>query len=333
MARKGQPSPDAEQAAVLVELANMAMFGSRFDEARAWLERAEPVFAALGDTDLRVLRPGAEDSRKPGAPGQHAGPRAGAALLERSTALFRERYPESDGRLGALFYLAQTLRSSNVPGRAEAIADEAVEWRFTVPAVGLRAGPTRYSLRAVIRDSNGKLAEAEADFRRAHEGYLQTIGPDPLPHPAEPGAARRDPAGDRRVAERRSGTSRPRRGAGPGAAREPHPRTGGGAAGPGLPSRGPVRAGRRGRSRRPARCGPSAARRCTAAAPTLALAEARAALGQDAQARALLDEALTVLQGARAPRSPRGRRAPRPGAHRRRPRRDRRGAHRARPRR
>ena len=43
--------------------------------------------------------------------------KTGAAVLERSAALFRERHPESGGRLGALFYLAQTLRSSNLPAR------------------------------------------------------------------------------------------------------------------------------------------------------------------------------------------------------------------------
>ena len=176
VAGKGQPSPNAEQAEVLTELANVAMFGGRFDQARAWLERAEPVFAALGDTTSEYFAQALKIRGNLVRRGNTPDLRAGAALLEQSTALFRERYPESDGRLGALFYLAQTLRASNVPGRAEAIADEAVALAMHRSQVGYERA-NAFSLRAVIRDSNGKLAEADADFGEADAGYLRTTGP------------------------------------------------------------------------------------------------------------------------------------------------------------
>src|SRR5262249_41763223 len=100
----------------------------------------------------------------------------GAALPERHSALFWERYRDSDGRLGPLFYLAQTLGTSNVPLRAEAAADEAVTLATRRSQAGYELA-NAFSLRAAIRDSNGKLAEADADYREAQKTYLQTTGP------------------------------------------------------------------------------------------------------------------------------------------------------------
>jgi serine/threonine-protein kinase len=126
VAEKDEPVPTADQAMVLTELANAAMFAGRFEQAKSWLARAEPVFAALGDESsenfAQALKIRGNLMRRGNTPDLHAG----TALLERSVALFRERDPESDGRLGALFYLAQSFRLSNLPARAEAIADEAV---------------------------------------------------------------------------------------------------------------------------------------------------------------------------------------------------------------
>ena len=144
-------------------------------EARAWVDRAEPVFAALGDTTSEHYAQALKIRGNLVRRGNNPDLRAGVTLLERSTALFRERYPESDGRLGALFYLAQTLRASNVPGRAEAIADEAVALAMHRVHMGFER-PNAFSLRAAIRDSNGKLAEANADFVEAETGYLRTTG-------------------------------------------------------------------------------------------------------------------------------------------------------------
>src|SRR5262249_50877176 len=78
---------------------------------------------------------------------------------------------------GALFYLAQTLRSASIPARAEAVADEAVEISLKYPRPGFD-GPNAYSLRAVIRDSHGKLSEADEDYTRAQEGYTRVLGAD-----------------------------------------------------------------------------------------------------------------------------------------------------------
>ena len=166
VAQKLEPRPGAEQAKILVMLSNTAMFAGRFEDAQRWLERAEAAFAAAGDQTSENFAQALKIRGNLIRRGNNPDLKAGAALLERSAALFRERYPESDGRLGALFYLAQTLRSANVPARAEAVADEAVEISLKYPRPGYE-GPNAYSLRAAIRESNGKLAEADADYTQA----------------------------------------------------------------------------------------------------------------------------------------------------------------------
>jgi serine/threonine protein kinase/tetratricopeptide (TPR) repeat protein len=176
VAEKALPVPNERQAEVLVRLANTAMFAGRFDVARQWLERSEPVFAALHDRTSEIyaqaLKVRGNLMRRGDAPDL---PRA-AEVLERSVALFRERYPDSDGRLGALFYLAQTLRAANAPVRAEAAADEAVTAASRTVRTGFEVF-NAYSLRAAIRDSNGKLSAADEDYRVAHDGYARTVGP------------------------------------------------------------------------------------------------------------------------------------------------------------
>ena|GEM_PF-255804 len=295
VAGKMRRVPNAEQAVVLTELANVAMFGGRFDQSAAWLDRAEPVFAGLGDTTseyfAQALKIRGNLVRRGNAPDL----RAGAALLERSTTLFRERYPESDGRLGALFYLAQTLRASNAPGRAESIADEAV-------AVATRRAQSGYeranafSLRAVIRDSNGKLAEADQDFAEADAGYQRTTGPTHFLTVQNDGlrgmtliemGSRED--GLRRVEASAAALARGRKGSNTHA--QSLERVG----------LAYVRVGRFERASATleeartlwAQRGETLLR----VVPTLALAQARAALGQGAAAGALLDEALSVVLG------------------------------------
>ncbi|HXX30406.1 MAG TPA: tetratricopeptide repeat protein, partial [Myxococcaceae bacterium] len=170
------PTPNRMEAEVLLRLASTNMFASRYDAAGRWLDRAEAEFAALGDTESEVyaqalkvrgnlLRRG-ESPDLPGA----------SAVLERAAALFRKRYPHSEGRIGTLFYLAQTLRAENQPDRAETIADEAVALATELPRRGFQI-PNAYSLRAEIRDSNGNLSGAEDDYRSARDGYARSIGP------------------------------------------------------------------------------------------------------------------------------------------------------------
>src|SRR5262249_37923233 len=110
--RNADKPPNLEQAAVLIELANSAMFAGRFDQARTWLDRADATFAAIGDQSSEHFAQSLKIRGNLVRRGNSADLRAGAALLERAAALFRERYPDSDGRLGTLFYLAQTLRTS-----------------------------------------------------------------------------------------------------------------------------------------------------------------------------------------------------------------------------
>ncbi|MGZ6033894.1 MAG: protein kinase domain-containing protein [Myxococcaceae bacterium] len=295
VAGKIQPVPNEEQAAVLTELANVAMFGGRFDQTAGWLDRAEPVFAALGDTTseeyAQLLKIRGNLVRRGNTPDR----RAGAALLERSTALFRERYPDSDGRLGALFYLAQTLRASNLPGRAEAIADEAVTLANRRAQVGFERA-NAFSLRAVIRDSNGKLAEADQDFGEAAAGYLRTTGPthfltvqnDGLRGTTLLEMGSRDD-GLRRVEASAEALARGRKGSNTHA--QALERVG----------LAYVRVGRFARAipilEESRTLWAQRGETLLRVVPTLALAHARAALGQDAAARTLLDEALSVVLG------------------------------------
>ena len=102
----GVPHPN--QALFLTEIANIEMFAGRSEESRRWLDRAEPVFRALGDTTslafAHALKVRGNLVRRGPAPDFQSA----TVLLERSAELFRARYPHDQGRLGALFYLAQT---------------------------------------------------------------------------------------------------------------------------------------------------------------------------------------------------------------------------------
>ena len=295
VAQKLEPSPGAEQGKVLVTLANTAMFAGKFDDARSWLERAEAAFAAVGDQTSENFAQGLKIRGNLIRRGNNPDLKTGAAVLERAAALFRERHPESGGRLGALFYLAQTLRSANAPARAEAVADEAVEISLRYPHPGYE-GPNAYSLRAAIRDSNGKLVEAEEDYTRAQDGYQRVIGPNhflTLQNLGLRGATRLEIGRSREgalaeIEASAQGLGRVRRDS------HTHAQS--------LERLGVayLRVGLFEAAIKPledaraiwAKRGDSLLR----TGPTMALAEVRGALGQDAQAKALLDEALFVRQ-------------------------------------
>ena len=171
---EGVPHPN--QAKFLVGLANTEMFAGHPDEAMKWLEQSEAVFAALGDTTslfyTQALKVRGNLERRGANPNlEHA-----IALLERASELFRERYPREEGRLGALFYLAQSLRSVGSADRAAAVAGEAVELAVSLERPGFDL-PNAYSLRAAIRESNGDLAGANADFTAAGPMYQKQAGP------------------------------------------------------------------------------------------------------------------------------------------------------------
>ncbi len=175
-AEQSGPTPNRLEADVLARLAGINLFAGRFDAAARWLDRAEGTFAALGDTEsegyAQVLKMRGNLLRRGASPDL---PRA-IAVLERAAALFRKRYPHSDGRTGTLFYLAQTLRAENQPDRAETVADEAVAVASELPRPGFEV-PNAFSLRAAIRESNGNLSGAEDDYRTAHDGYMRSVGP------------------------------------------------------------------------------------------------------------------------------------------------------------
>ncbi len=169
----GVPHPN--QALFLTEIANIEMFAGRSEESGRWLDRAEPVFRALGDTTslnfARALKIRGDLVRRGPTPDFQSA----TVLLERSAALFRARYPHDEGRLGALFYLAQTLRSVDAADRAEAIADEAVALAGESKMPGFDI-PNAYSLRAAIRESNGDLRGADSDYAAATAFYEKTSG-------------------------------------------------------------------------------------------------------------------------------------------------------------
>jgi serine/threonine-protein kinase len=173
---KNAHTPNPMQAEVLAHLASTNMFAGRYDAAARWLDRAEKAFTDLGDNEselyAQTLKVRGNLLRRGDSPDL---PRA-AAVLERAAGLFRDRYPQSQGRIGTLFYLAQTLRAENQPDRAETIANEAVALANDLPRTGFQV-PNAYSLRAEIRDSNGNLSGAEDDYRAAHDGYVRTLGP------------------------------------------------------------------------------------------------------------------------------------------------------------
>ena len=169
----GVPHPN--QALFLMELANNEMFAGHYEEAGRWLDRAEPVFRALGDTTSLAFAQSLKIRGNLVRRGAVPDFERAAVLLERSVTLFRARYPHDAGRLGALFYLAQTLRSVDAAERAEAIADEAVALAGESKEAGFDV-PNAYSLRAAIRQSNGDLHGADSDYAAATTFYEKTVG-------------------------------------------------------------------------------------------------------------------------------------------------------------
>ncbi|HZW88442.1 MAG TPA: hypothetical protein VFF12_05130, partial [Myxococcaceae bacterium] len=178
---------------------------------------------------------------------------------------------------------------------AEAVADEVVQLSLEYPRPGFD-GPNSYSLRAAIRDSNGKLAEADEDFTHAQEGYLREVGPDhflTLQNLGLRGATRLELGRDREAAladveASAQGLGRVRRDS------HTHAQA--------LERLGVayLRVGLFEAAIKPLEDARAiSARRNDSllrTGPTVALAEVRGALGQEAQARALLDEALKVRQ-------------------------------------
>ena len=173
-AEQGARTPNRLQAEVLAHLAGTNLFAGRYDAAARWLDRAEAALAALGDTESEVY---AQVLKIRGNLLRRQDPPRAIAVLERAAALFRRRYPQSQGRTGTLFFLAQALRAENQPERAETVADEAVTLANGLPRPGFEV-PNAQSLRAAIRDSNGNLFGAEDDYRAAHDGYVRTLGPE-----------------------------------------------------------------------------------------------------------------------------------------------------------
>ena len=296
VAQKLEPVPGPETAKVLTRLANTAMFAGKFDDAQRWLERAESAFAAEKDQTSEDFAQSLKIQGNLVRRGNNPDLKAGTALLERAADLFRQRYPDSSGRLGALFYLAQTLRAASAPARAEAVADEAVEISLKYPKPGFE-GPNAHSLRAAIRESNGKLKEAEEDYAKAQEGYAHSLGPShflTLQNEGLRGLNRLEIGGAREtglqeVEASAQGLTRVRKGSHTNA--QSLERVG----------VAYLRVGRFEEALKPL----EDARAIWASrndsllrtGPTLALAEVRGALGQYPKARALLDEALTVRQG------------------------------------
>src|SRR5262249_6656225 len=159
-----------------VSAASTTVSASRYEAAARWLARAEAAFAAVGDTEselyAQALKARGNLLRRGDSPDL---PRA-ALVLEQAATLFRQRYPQSTGRIGTLFYLAQTLRAENQPDRAATIADEAVALAIELPPRGFPLAHA-YSLPAEIRATNGNLSGAEDDYRAAHDGYVPSVGP------------------------------------------------------------------------------------------------------------------------------------------------------------
>ncbi|HET6981352.1 MAG TPA: protein kinase [Myxococcaceae bacterium] len=171
-AERSGPRPNRTEADVLTRLASTNLFAGRYDAAAGWLDRAETALAALGDTEsedyAQALKMRGSLLRRQDLP-------RAIVVLERAADLFRRRYPQSQGRTGSLFYLAQALRAENRPERAEAIADEAVALATELPRPGFEVA-NAHSLRAAIRDSNGNLSGAEDDYRTAHDSYARSVG-------------------------------------------------------------------------------------------------------------------------------------------------------------
>ena len=167
--------PHPRQARYLSELASLAAFAGHAAEASAWLDRADVVFRALGDQTSISFAQAAKIRGNLARKGDRPDYVRATRELERAAELFRTRYPSDEGRLGTLFFLAQTLRASDEPERAERVADEAVGLAAasTFPGFGV---PNAYSLRAEMRAANGDLEGADADYSAAAAAYRRSAG-------------------------------------------------------------------------------------------------------------------------------------------------------------
>ncbi|HSW04213.1 serine/threonine-protein kinase [Aquabacterium sp.] len=169
--------PHANQARFLAYLANVEVFAGHFDAADAWLGRAEPVFAALGDNSslsyAQALKLRGLLLRRGGTAAFPAARR----VLQQAAAVFRQRYPADEGRVGTLMQLAQVERGLDDLTAALAMADEAVAVASLNGGRRIEAANAQ-SLRAAVRDAAGDAQGALADYTAAAQGYTRLAGPE-----------------------------------------------------------------------------------------------------------------------------------------------------------
>lgn len=168
--------PHARQAHLLVLLAGVAQFAGRFDEMDPWLDRADKVFRALGDhTSSDYARSLTLRSGLLRRPGSIQLP-AARDLLRQAATLYREGHVAADdGPVGALMALAQVERGLDDMPAALQAAEEAVTVESQSGKSPVGFANVR-SLRAVMRFTMGDAQGAVDDYTVAAQGYTAALG-------------------------------------------------------------------------------------------------------------------------------------------------------------
>ena len=165
----------AEKADMLARVASVLVFGGRFAESEPAIDAAEKEFDAIGMHDsllyVQLLKLKGNVLRRKGP---------GSALLARSTlqkaaALFKKKFPDSDGYVGTLMFLASVEQSLDEMPDALKTADTAVDVARKSPtdANGIA---NALSLRASVKDEVGDFNGAQHDYLESSQLYANSIG-------------------------------------------------------------------------------------------------------------------------------------------------------------
>jgi tetratricopeptide (TPR) repeat protein len=168
--------PDSEQKAQLLALiAGALSFAGRWAESEKAAAEAERAFDASGDhTSLYY----AQLLKTKGGLLRGHGPSGAVAArdtLKQAAAVFSKRYPNDEGYVGALMYLAGADMALDDMGEAKSAADQAVAAARRLEGDASERAHS-ISLRASVEDQLGDAKSAEQDYVEASKLYASSVG-------------------------------------------------------------------------------------------------------------------------------------------------------------
>ena len=166
----------------MIELAHVLSRAGRVDEATGWLDQADRVFARLHDSQSLIHAEALElrGSNLVRRSQETTSIAQARELLERSAEIYRSRYPDANGRINVLLYLADVARGQGDREGSLRGADEAVATASRLSARSPLQLANAHSSRGAIRTAAGDHSGATDDFAAASDLYRQVLGPQHL---------------------------------------------------------------------------------------------------------------------------------------------------------